>query len=781
MRRPLRNSALTVLLACCGLGHPRALAADADPTQAENYRRDVAPFLEKYCTSCHGGEAPKAGLKLDAFPDAASALGEREAWENIQLFVEDQSMPPKGKPQPAPEEREAFVAWAQSALSTVDCTGPVNPGRVTMRRLNRSEYNNTIRDLVGVGFQPAADFPSDDVGYGFDNIGDVLTLPPLLMEKYLAAASAIMDEAIQTPEAAKTVGNRVASKESRALGTTGNAATVAIDFPFAGEYDVVVTAWGDQAGDEPAKMNFKLDGKPVGPEAIEVEAGRRAPREFSQRVKVGRGKHEFSATFLNDFYNEKEEDRRRRDRNLHVEQFAIVGPYDGEPAPPGEIHRRLFAPGEGAPDKAAGARAIIAEFAGRAFRRPAEPDEVGRYLALAERVRSDGNSPERSIQVALTAILVSPNFLFRVELDPQAPADSAKAGTAAATVPLNDWELASRLSYFLWSSLPDAELSDAARRGELKDPAELERQAKRMLQDSKADALVENFAAQWLTIRRLETINFDRRRFPGFNDRLRRDMLEETSRFFAHVMRDDSVGIMDLLDGQYTFINQRLAEHYGISGVEGDEFRRVELADGRRGGVITQGSVLAVTSNPTRTSPVKRGKYILEQILGTPPPPPPPDVPELDDGKRLKGTLRQRMEQHRSNPSCASCHARMDGLGFALENFDPVGAWREEERGNPIDASGELPDGTKFNGAAELRKVLRAQQGRFRETFAEKLLTYALGRGLERDDACVVDAIAAGSEAGGDRFARIVAEIVKSEPFRRKRGEAASAGGAPAE
>lgn len=778
MRRPLRDPAfaLTALL-LASLAAPRA-RGDADPAQSSNYQKDVAPFLAKYCTSCHGGGAPKGGLKLDTFPDAASALKERETWENAQLLVEDQSMPPKGKPQPTAAEREAFIAWAQSALSTVDCTAPPNPGRVTMRRLNRSEYNNTIRDLVGVHFRPAADFPSDDVGYGFDNIGDVLTLPPLLMEKYLAAAAAVMDEAIQTPEAAQTVSNRVVHKDSRGLGTTGDEVAIAVDFPFSGEYDLVVTAWGDQAGDEPAKMGLKLDGQPANPEPIEVKGGRRGAREFSQRIKATRGEHTVAAVFLNDFHDENIPDRRRRDRNLHVDQVAIVGPYNAEPAPPGEIHRRLFAPGEAAPDEESRSRAILADFAGRAFRRPAPLDGIDRYVALARKVRGDGNSPERAVQVALTAVLVSPNFLFRAELDPATPDPTGKDGRGEA-ISLDDWELASRLSYFLWSSMPDPELFEAAQRGRLRDPAELERQALRMLRDPKADALVENFATQWLTIRRLDTIVFDRKRFPDFDNRLRRDMLEETSRFFAHVMRDDSIGIQDLLDGQYSFLNERLAKHYGIEGVQGDEFRRVELTDGRRGGVVTQGSVLAVTSNPTRTSPVKRGKYILEQILGTPPPPPPPDVPELaEEGEALKGTLRQRMEQHRANPSCASCHARMDGLGFALENFDPVGAWRDKDGPDAIDASGELPDGTKFDGPSELRQVLRKQQDRFRKTFVEKLLTYALGRGLDYDDACVVDAIAGASEAGGDRFGRIVAEIAKSEPFRRKRGDSGDAAGA---
>jgi hypothetical protein len=380
----------------------------------------------------------------------------------------------------------------------------------------------------------------------------------------------------------------------------------------------------------------------------------------------------------------------------------------------------------------------------------------------------NGETFERGIQLAVEAVLVSPQFLFRVETDPRRR--SQREPQPPPIHPVNDFELASRLSYFLWSSMPDDELTRLAIDGKLRQGDNLEQQVKRMLRDPKAKALVENFAEQWLQIRNLKTVSPDPKQFPEFDESLRSAMFEETTRYFAHVMREDR-SVLEFLDSNYTFVNERLAKHYGIAGVQGAEFRRVELNDDRRGGILTQASILTVTSNPTRTSPVKRGKWILEQILGTPPPPPPPDVPELKEGKDvvLSGTLRQRMEQHRANPACAVCHSRLDPLGFGFENYDAVGAWRDKEGTFPIDPSGTLPSGQTFQGPKALKAILKTRQDDFRRCLAEKMATYAVGRGMEYFDKCAIDRIVEGMAKNDDRFSSLVLEIVKSDPFQKRK------------
>jgi hypothetical protein len=580
----------------------------------------VRAFVESHCVSCHGGESPKADLDLRAFEDEASVLAERASWEKVLRRVRAGEMPPKKRPRPAPAEVEAFTSWIDARLS--DCSGPADPGRVTIRRLNRAEYRNTIRDLLGVDFQPAADFPSDDVGHGFDNMGEVLSLPPLLMEKYLSAAEAI-SEMPQVLERITTC-------------------------------------------------------KPE---------GRRKRREC--------------------------------------------------------------------------ARKVLGDLALRAYRRPVAKEEIERLAGFLDLTDANGDGFEDAIRLGLQAILVSPHFLFRVEADP----DGAEPGSIRA---LNDFELATRLSYFLWQSMPDGELLDLAGKGELRSGEDA--QVLRLLRDPKSKALVDGFAEQWLQIRNLRNMTPDRRLFPGFDEDLRQAMETETRMVFEAMMREDR-SILDLLDGDFTFVNGSLARHYGLSGIEGTEFLRVSLAGTPRRGILTHGSVLTVTSNPTRTSPVKRGKWVLEQILGAPPPPPPPDVPDLKDDEQvvLSGTLRQRMERHRADPACATCHEGMDSLGFALENFDAVGAWREKDASFPIDASGVFPGGEAFKDLDGMRAILASRKDQFARCLAEKMLAFALGRGLEYRDRCAVDQVTGAMAKDGYKFSALVTAIVKTSAFQMRR------------
>jgi hypothetical protein len=620
-------SRLPILLgtACLMLALGNSARAADDP----DFARDVAPLLAKYCTTCHGGAKPKGKLALDQFKDQDAALKNLKVWEDVADNLRSGDMPPPDKPRPSEAELEKVNAWLDRFVFKQQAAKR-DPGRVTLRRLNRAEYNNTVRDLLGVDFRPADDFPSDDVGYGFDNIGDVLSLSPLLLEKYLAASEQVVEKAFASEEARK-----------RALATRTDA----------------------------------LAKKP--------------------------------------------------------------GPT----------------------------REILRTFAERAYRRPVAADELRRLLRLAEAGQRTGGSPEAGLKLAMQAVLVSPHFLFRVEADP-GPGDPDGVRT------LNDWELASRLSYFLWSSMPDEELFEHARKGTLRKDGNLEAQVRRMLKDDRSRALVENFAGQWLQLRNLKDFAPDPGLSPDFDEKLRQAMRRETELFFGHVMREDR-SVLEFLDADYTFLNERLAKHYGIPGVEGEEFGRVELKDRTRGGLLTQASVLSVTSNPTRTSPVKRGKWILENILGTPPKDPPPGVPELKEGEQaqLTGSLRQRMEQHRANPNCAACHQSMDALGFGFENFDAIGAWRTQEGKHAIDPSGTLPNGQSFKGPAELKALLKARGDAFARCLTDKLLTYALGRGTERTDRVFVEEIA--REAAGEKypFSSLVIGIVKSDPFQKRRGK----------
>ena len=743
-------------------------AAEYEPLPASleqiEYGRHVKAFLGEYCLDCHDNENQKADLNLEKFGDSPELYKERRTWEAVRDMIEHREMPPSKKPQPSEADRKQMVLFIEKELAKFDCEGPVNPGRVTIRRLNRAEYNNTVRDLMGVDFKAAEDFPLDEVGYGFDNIGDVLSLPPMLLEKYLLAAEKLVTAAIVTETSSLLPRTKFPGTAFRPLvdgqdvrvdeGIVGffreGGAVTDLKIPAVGDYILRIHAFGELAGPELPKLSVKLGDQELAIVEVSAQEGQAADYDISVRLEAG--SRSLTLAYLNNFNT-------AGDRNVFVEHVELLGPTDTELVYPAG-HARIIPRSPKSGEEKQMAREYLGQFASRAYRRPATEEEVNRLSKFVAMGMEAGGSFEQGMQLALQAVLVSPQFLFRWELDPRDQAGSARQ--------LTDYELASRLSYFVWSSLPDEELTALAAGNKLRQPEVLEAQMKRMVADPRAWGLVENFAGQWLQVRALD-ITPDPDLFPNFDEPLRRAMQRETLLFFQAVMRED-LSLTALLNADFTFVNERLARHYGLAGVKGDDFQRVKLpSEQHRGGILTQGSILALTSNPTRTSPVNRGKWILEQILGTPPPPPPPNVPELEGAPGVDATasLRVRTEQHRANPDCATCHEKMDPLGFAFENFDAIGGWRDRDGEHSIDPSGKLPDGREFKGPGELKQML--QQGdNFVRTVTEKMLTFALGRGLEYYDKCAVDEIVAALKRNDLRFSTLILEVIKSRPFQMR-------------
>lgn len=736
---------------------PLASAQQPKPT----FERNIAPLVKKYCGECHGAKDPLSGLALTQMTKHADFSANRDIWDRVAANLHAKTMPPQGSPQPTDAERKLLVEWIESTLSA-ECD-VADPGRVTLRRLNRAEYNNTIRDLFGINFKPADDFPSDDVGYGFDNIGDVLSISPLLMEKYLDAAEKIAEAAVPLPLRAKRKigapeldGDSSASDgEGRILFSNGEVG-VAHQFPAKGRYTIKIRAYGHQAGSEPPKMTVRVGAQLL--KTIDVPNEQSQPVDYVVEAVVEKGRHQVAFGFINDYYDPEFADANRRDRNLILLSAEIDGPLEestGESSP----QRRVIPREIDLSNWKAAAKTVLTPLATKAYRRPVKPDELDRLVAITELAQKNNEPFEQGIRLGVMAMLTSPHFLFRVELDPPA--------AAGKPYELGPYEVASRLSYFLWSSMPDDELFRLASQDRLKDPTVLEAQVKRMLADPRAEALAENFADQWLQLRKLTIVTPDPDVYPSFSDQLKRDMATETRLLFNHIVGQDR-SVVEFIDADYTFVNERLAKHYGWDGISGDQFRHVKIPDERRGGVLTHASVLTLTSNPTRTSPVKRGKWVLENILGTPPPPPPPGVGDLkDDEKHIDPTasLRVRMEQHRQDPTCASCHARMDPIGFSLENFDGVGAWRLKDGKFEIDATGELPDGSYFDGPIELRGVLLDKKDMFVKALAEKLITYGIGRGLRVEDRCYVDDALRAARNHDYKFSALIISIVTSDVF----------------
>jgi hypothetical protein len=733
-------------------------AADA-PT----FEKTVQPILSRTCAPCHNERLSSGGLDVAAFTNAASLQQSREGWERILQKLRAGEMPPKGVPRPP--ELDAAIQFLQAEFEKADRGVKPDPGRVTARRLNRAEYSNTIRDLLAVDFHAEKSFPTDDLGDGFDNIGDVLTVSPVLMEKYLAAAESIAARAIGADPLPKPIEVQYHAKDKRIrrVDATTIEATHRIDFD--GEYIIRIGLPGERGAEaKPVTLGFWMDGKLIHSMPVETKPSGlvyfNPYSEEQMRLALPEGDHVFRAGFIDDpfvkdlaakdYYNNK--------KTKYLDSITFVGPYAAKTE---KASRKKIL----ACDVNAGAACvdrILTALAHRAYRRPVTRAEVAaltRFVALA---KANGQSTEQGIQLAIEAMLVSPGFLFRIERD---PADPAKVHQ------VSDVELASRLSYFLWTSMPDDELLELAESGRLRAPGMLDAQLKRMLADPRSSALADNFAGQWLELRNLDVVKPDPQKFPEWGPDLRDAMKTETCLFFDYVLRENRP-LADFLDAKYTFLNDRLAKFYGIAGVTGADFRRVELSTPERGGLLGQASVLTVSSYPTRTSVVIRGKYILQNILGSPPPPPPPDVPLLDESAvGTSASLRQQMETHRANAMCASCHSKMDVLGFGLENYDGIGKWRTMDGKFPVDSSGTLPDGKSFTGPAEMRAALTTQLPEFARCMVEKMLTYAIGRGLTPADRRTVEQITRSWAASGYPFQSLLYQIVDSLPFQARRGE----------
>lgn len=738
---------------------------NAEPTKpaAISYVKDLKPTMEKYCGACHNVAQPPSGINPLRFKTDDEAKKAGKEWERVLKAMRSGHMPPKGLPAPPAAEKKAFLETLEKYLLG-EC-GLADPGRVTLRRLNRAEYAYTIKDLLGVDFDPTDDFPSDDVGYGFDNIGDVLTTSPLLMEKYLDAAETIAGAAIFASGSTKISypgGTIKAAQggspqgENFVLFSNGDA-TISHDAEMGGSYRLVIRAAGAQAGNEPCRMAVKVNGQAL--QTVDVPQPLDKPTDFEFPIALNRGANQITASFLNDYYNENDPNPKNRDRNLVIFAIELVGPI-GTPTNLPATHLKLIPQRPAKGQEVASAKAQLGAIATRAFRRPVAAEELNRLVSIVQLGLKQGETYERSMQLGLTAILVSPQFLFRAEID----------GKATGDQPLNSFEIASRLSYFLWSSAPDDELLARAREGKLTNPAELEKEVDRMLADPKSRRLADTFMAQWMQLGKLKLLIADKKLFPNYSNQLKEDLRKESTTFFNDLITNDR-SLVNYLSANYVFVNDRLAKHYGIEGVEGNHFRRVEVTDGHRGGLVGMGSVLMLTSNPTRTSPTKRGRWILDQVLGEPPPPPPPglDVFKPTSLKNARLTMREQMEIHRDNQACANCHARMDPLGLSMENYDALGQWRDEEFGEKVDASGELPDGTKFKGPKELRALLLGQKEKFVRSFSEKMLTFALGRGTTLADQCHIDAIYDRGSKNDFKMSSIIKGIVTSEAFRSRR------------
>jgi mono/diheme cytochrome c family protein len=796
------------------------------PASVRGFERIVKPFLSEHCYPCHGNKGePKNGLNLQSFLAVESLIDQRNHWEDVVGMLRRSEMPPIEEEQPEEEDRQAIATWIERELARIDRVTPPNPGRVTARRLNRTEYNSTIRELLGVDTRPADDFPQDDSGYGFDNIADVLSLSPVLMEKYMTAADRVAHMALFGAPAMQPTLTRLRAEPRRVpevrtfpdrYDVSGlslpNAQHGVYRVPVDGEYLIKVFLGGLRpANSDPITLALWVDDQQVKTAEFDLDRSARFDTDRQDfggqttefRVRLAAGDHRLAVAIpriyeglparyggpnpsakadpprefkpppglppdrLAIFKQRFDETQAALDKitlnGVRVANLEVGGPYSQAKGPSEESLEKIYTCGHlHGGHQPACARRIITDLARRAFRRPVTAREMSKYVDLVHQAEEQEGSFEEGIAVGIQALLVSPDFLFRIERDRPGP-----AGMTAQKITLH--ELASRLSYFLWSSMPDAELRRLADAGTLRNPAVLAAQVRRMLQDPKSRALADNFGGQWLQFRALESVTRDRERFPEFEDYLRLSMRRETELFFEYIVREDR-SILDFIDGRYSFLNERLARHYGVPGVSGPEFRRVDLSGFPRGGVLTQGSVLTVSSYSTRTSPVLRGKWILENLLDAAPPPPPADVPNLDEtGIGTSASVRMQLEEHRKNPTCASCHRRMDPLGFGLENFDAVGAWRTMDGKLPIDSTGQLPDGRTFEGPDQLRTILTADRDQFARALTSKLLTYALGRGLERYDAKTVKLIASRLPAQQYRFSALVLEIVNSLPFQSRR------------
>ena len=821
MARDGRRRLSAVLCACTVAAAVTAsfAAAPQEPArQASVAARPAAvatheATLSQYCMTCHSERVKSGGLVLDP-RELADVPGHADVWEKVIRKVNAGLMPPPGVPRPADEVLRGFTGFLETALDRAAAERP-NPGRPMLHRLNRTEYANAIRDLFHFEVDAATLLPPDDSAYGFDNVSDVLGVSPSLQERYLTAARkigalAVGDIAMRPGSLTYRVPQDLSQNQhidGLPPGTIGGL-QVRHYFPVDGEYDFQTKLYRTNLNivrglEYPSDFEVAIDGRAVHRGTIggneDLAALFEKPTDTSDavdarmrvKVPVAAGSHDVTVTFIG---NLPVKDTQRLQLILrssadnfdwsgrpHIQTLAIAGPFTVTGPGDSPSRREVFVcrpSAASAPRKTADAsetacaKRILGRIARRAYRRPVADTELRPLMQFFAEGRERG-SFDAGIQRGIERILASPLFIFRVEQDPP----RASAGTPYR---ISDVELASRLSFFLWSSIPDEELLRVAEQGRLRNPSVLTQQIGRMLADARAAALTENFAGQWLQLRNVRSVQPNSDLFPDFDDNLRRAFRRETEMLFGSILTEDR-SVLDLLTADYTFVNERLARHYGIAGVYGSHFRRVAVADEPRRGLLGQGSMLAVTSHAERTSPVLRGKWVLENLLGLPVPPPPPDVPQLPPvAQDAPKTLRQQMEVHRATPVCASCHRVMDPIGFALENFDAVGAWRTREPGGPIDASGQLADGTKIDGVVALRRAILARPEMFVGTMTEKLLVYALGRGVETDDMPVVRRIVRDAERERYRFSAIVRGIVQSAPFQMRVRPAAETGTASA-
>jgi hypothetical protein len=770
--------------------------ATTPPAAATSPQRAL---LSRYCFGCHNQRTKTAGLELDTL-DITNVGHDAATWEKVARKLRAGVMPPADRPRPDEAANDAFVAWLESELDRAAAAAP-NPGRTeAFHRLNRAEYHNAVRDVLAIDLDVADLLPADDSSYGFDNIAGVLRISPALMERYLAAAKTISRLAVGTePAAVDSDVYRVAPDlqqhdrvDGLRFGTRGGTLVRHL-FPVDAEYEIRVDVTG--GGRDVHELEVTLEGERIKVFRLESGRGRResaygdAANKLEVRVPVKAGPHEIGVAFLRKppvlleqvrepFQNPRisGNDGGPGGALPWVTSVTVLGPYHAQGPGDTPSRRKIFVCRPTAADERRCARTIVTAAARRAYRGSVTDEAVQDLVAFYDTGRAEGGTFDAGIELAIRRLLVSPEFLFRLETDP-APASGKAAVNRDGAYRVSDLDLASRLSFFLWSSVPDDELLTLAGQGKLKDGAVLERQVRRMLADPRSESLTKNFAGQWLQLRNMANVR------PGdpysltFDESLRQAMWTETELFFDSILREDH-GVVDMLTADHTFLNERLAQHYDIPNVQGSHFRRVTLPpDSPRRGLLGHGSILTITSHAIRTSPVFRGKWVLLNVLGTPPPEPPPNVPALVDKKTQAKvqTMRERMAAHRANPVCSTCHSLIDPAGFALENFDAIGRWRTvDESFNPIDASGVLPDGSKFDGVSDLRAALVRKPERFVTTVTEKLLTYALGRGLEFYDMPAVRQIVREARPGGYKFQTIVLGVAKSYPFLMRRAAPAA-------
>ncbi|MDX1679118.1 MAG: DUF1592 domain-containing protein [Akkermansiaceae bacterium] len=771
----------TILALLLGLPHG---AASADEGA---YHKEIVPLLENYCYDCHAEGLKKGDFSMDSFEDLSKHIKDREHWYPVWNNLRSQIMPPSDELQPSAAEKRKILNWIETEVFELDPDNP-DPGRVTLRRLNRNEYRNAVYDLLGVEYDTTETFPPDDSGYGFDNIGDVLSISPLLMEKYMTAAEEVVNLALPDDASAQMPRVDFDGGKFRHPSVPSNwvpfakPAELVLKMPvkWPGKYRLTLQysiGGATEATTAGAQLQMAVDGKVLQEEALGWD--QRSSIELMAEVQLAKGQREVRVQLKPTAQPQWGEEP----LYLNIHRLTLQGPIDGKQREYSKGYRMILGNGpipEGGIDaRRAFARKVMRRFVSRAFRRPIIEHDIDRLVKIVEETdKLPGKSFQDGIKRAIMTCLASPRFLFRIEIQPE-PNNPDKI------VPLDEYALASRLSFFLWASVPDDELLSLAFRGKLR--ANLRPQVERMLADPRARRLTESFVGQWLQARDVTTINLSTTSILGvetnaeaariFDPRLREDMQKETYALFDHILREGRPA-EELISADYSFLNERLAKFYGIPGVRGEELRKVDLAKHpERGGLLTQGSFLIVTSNPTRTSPVKRGLFVLDNLLATPPPPAPPDVPELEEAQAKAGgkeelTMREMMVVHRENPDCRGCHARMDPVGLGLENFDALGRYRELQAGKPIDAAGELVTGEKFEDVASLKKILAEGRKRdFYRAISEKMLTYAIGRGIEIHDTTTIDQLVGHLEKNDGKLVELIHAITVSAPFQKRRGD----------